>query len=472
MPQGPINEVVRRLRHSLEDRDAARLSDGQLLEAYRGRGEAAAFGELLRRHGPMVFGVCHRMLRSADDAEDAFQATFLILIRKAASVRPAERVGNWLYGVAWHTARKARAMNERRRAREKPLAAAVEPAAPGQEREELHEWLDTAVRGLPDAYRTVVVLCELEGRTLQDAAQQLGWPVGTVAGRLSRARQLLARRLRARPAVLAAGIPLVAAELASAQVPPALAARVLLTNELLATGLPLPGSVPARVAALAEQVMKSLWLSGLRRLVAVVVVLGLLGLGVAAWCQSPAPRPEEAGEPRALADQPVPKADPKPGEAAMAIAWGRTVDGVQIGLALRGGTTVRVGETATFVLLARNTTDKEVSLTYADTSFLALMTVPAFSNDKGENLEIRPTPIPDILILTRRVTITLKPGATVELGESAWPLVDLQASPPTNYVRAQPGTWSVRFEDVRCDHLDLPKRGTGKLVVRILPARK
>src|SRR4051794_2005956 len=113
MPQGPIHDAVRRLCHTLQEPDAARLTDGQLLEAFRDRGEQAAFAELLRRHGPMVFGVCRHALPRVPDAEDAFQATFLVLVRKAAFVRPAERVGGWLHGVARLTARKARAMNDR-----------------------------------------------------------------------------------------------------------------------------------------------------------------------------------------------------------------------------------------------------------------------------------------------------------------------------------------------------------------------
>src|SRR5947209_407906 len=117
MATNPLSNVLWRLRGVEALRERGDLTDGQLLTRFLGRRDEAAFEALLRRHGPMVLGVCRRLLRHEQDAEDAFQATFLVLARKAATVRPRERVGNWLYGVAYNTARKARALNARRRGR-------------------------------------------------------------------------------------------------------------------------------------------------------------------------------------------------------------------------------------------------------------------------------------------------------------------------------------------------------------------
>src|SRR5262249_20126127 len=127
MPTSPINEVIQHLRGAALLREGADLTDGQLLECFVSRREGAALEVLVRRHGPMVWGVCRRLLRSHHDAEDAFQATFLVLVRKAASVLPRAMVGNWLYGVAHQTARKARATGARRRLRERQVTAMPEP---------------------------------------------------------------------------------------------------------------------------------------------------------------------------------------------------------------------------------------------------------------------------------------------------------------------------------------------------------
>jgi len=188
----------------------AELTDGQLLEAYSACRDETAFAELVRRHGPMVWGVCRRLLANREDAEDAFQATFLVLVRKPGSIRPAERVGNWLHGVAVRAARKA-AQSARRR--ERQVECLPEPVARTEElNHDLVAVIDREVTRLPPKYRLPVVLCDLEGNTRSEAAARLGWPEGTVAGRLALGREMLARRLArlglAVPSgVLAAALP-------------------------------------------------------------------------------------------------------------------------------------------------------------------------------------------------------------------------------------------------------------------------
>src|SRR5690242_18128398 len=182
------------------------LTDGQLLECFLSDRNEAAFEALVRRHGPMVLGVCRRVLAHAQDAEDAFQATFLVLARRAASVVPREAVGNWLYGVAYRTALKARTLTARRRACERQVRDVPQPVTePQASREELERLLDEELHRLPDRYRLPLVLCDLEGRTRREVARQLGLPDGTLSNRLATARRLLANRLRRRGLALSGG---------------------------------------------------------------------------------------------------------------------------------------------------------------------------------------------------------------------------------------------------------------------------
>src|SRR5271170_4507596 len=191
-----LNSVLHHLRDGLA---TIGPSDGQLLERFLARRDENAFDALVRRHGPMVLGVCRRVLRNSHDAEDAFQATFLVLVRKAASIALRDLLANWLYGVAHQTALKARATAARRKQRERQVAEMPETAVAKENLwQDLQPLLDEALSRLPDKYRRVIVLCDLEGKTRKEAAQQLVCPEGTVAGRLARARAMLARRLAQR----------------------------------------------------------------------------------------------------------------------------------------------------------------------------------------------------------------------------------------------------------------------------------
>ena len=174
----------------------AGLSEWQLLERYLECRDEVAFEALVARHGPMVLGVCRRMLADRTDVEDAFQATFLVLVRRARHLGPRDAIGPWLYGVATRVAMRARSEAARRR-RVQPLTSEV--AAVVDDRStadrEIGEVLDQELSRLPSKYRHPIVLCYLEGQTHEEAARQLKWPIGTVKGRLARARDLLQSRL-------------------------------------------------------------------------------------------------------------------------------------------------------------------------------------------------------------------------------------------------------------------------------------
>jgi RNA polymerase sigma factor (sigma-70 family) len=269
MKKSCMHAATRELGTLLSEGAVGMLPDGQLLDRFVERSDASAFEAIVKRYGPLVWGVCRRVLRDHHDTEDAFQAAFLVLARKAASVMPREKLGNWLYGVAIQTAMNAHRTRARRRVRERPAWGMVEPEAEVVEREDAEEALsrlDREVARLPEKYREPIILCELEGKTHRQAAEQLGWPVGTVSGRLSRARALLAGRL-SRPgtplSVGALGV-LLAHDVARAGVPSDLvrstaqAASLSVVGRAVAAGL-----VSAQVAALTGEVLKTMFINKL-----------------------------------------------------------------------------------------------------------------------------------------------------------------------------------------------------------------
>jgi RNA polymerase sigma factor (sigma-70 family) len=252
-------------------------TDGQLLERFLFDQDEAAFAALVRRHGSMVLGVCRRILGNDADSEDAFQATFLVLVRKATSLASRSILGDWLHGVARHTALKTKAAATHRQAKEQAMAR---PDATAEEiRNDWLPLLDEELARLPEKYRLPIVLCDLEGKTRREAAEQLGWPEGTVAGRLARARTMLAKRLARHGLVLSGGALAVAISqnAASACVPSSLlvstvkAAIFFAAGQAAATGL-----ISANVAALTEGVLKAMLLTKIKAGALVLLMLGMV----------------------------------------------------------------------------------------------------------------------------------------------------------------------------------------------------
>ncbi len=282
--------------------DAGGMTDGQLLERFLSRRDEAAFEALVRRHGPMVLGVCRRVLGNPQDAEDAFQATFLVLVRKAASIGRRDLLGNWLYGVAYRTALDARAAATRRQARERQVRFMPDPEAADRADVwgDLRPLLDQELNRLPDKYRVPVVLCDLEERTLRDVAQQLGIPAGTLSGRLTTARRLLAGRLARHGLALSAGALTAALSqgVASASVPPPLVASTVHAATAAAAGQT-AGVVSAQVAALAAGVLKAMLVKTLKTASAVLLAAGVV-LGAVAVLVQADRKAKGAGAPKVL----------------------------------------------------------------------------------------------------------------------------------------------------------------------------
>jgi RNA polymerase sigma factor (sigma-70 family) len=328
MASVPIGAVARRLGRIFGSGTVAGLDEGQLLDRFLDRRDESAFEALVARFGPMVMGVCRGLLSDPHDVEDAFQATFLVLVKKGGSIRDRARLGNWLYGVAHRVAAKARVQAATRRALEGAPEHPDVPAPTDLERDrmaaldDLRPALHEEVARLPDRYREPIVLCYLQGQTHEDAARSLGWPVGTVKGRLCRARRLLHDRLVRRGATLAGGAALVAlTREAKAAVPDLLIQRTVKAAMSFAAGRAVAaGVVPATAAALADGVIQAMWIAKLKVAVGAVVALGvvLTGAGLAAQGRDDDP---EGSPPQAAQKVKAPGGSPEV-EYAKSVAGG------------------------------------------------------------------------------------------------------------------------------------------------------
>ena len=279
-----MNRVLMILRE--QRTDAA--TDRHLLDCFLTARDEAAFAELVRRYGPVVWGACRRALVNAEDAEDAFQATFLVLLRRATGLHDNVPLGPWLYRVALMTARNVSRSNRRRTGVTGPMEHEI--PAPGTAATEEKLDLDAALLALPERYRVPVVLCHLQGRTRREAAERLGCPEGTLSARLNRAFQHLRARLgNGAPAALVGAAVTLPTGLASATVR---SAMVYSTSTLAVTG------VSPAVAGLIDGVLRMFWMKKAltATVVAVLVVgTGVLGFGLAGRSECTAQATEPLG---------------------------------------------------------------------------------------------------------------------------------------------------------------------------------
>src|SRR5262245_35830744 len=273
-------------------------TDRQLLDHFVDGGSEAAFAVLLARHGPMVLRVCRRVLRHEQDAEDAFQATFLVLAGNLTSIRKREALADWLHGVAFRTAMKAKRSAARRRTREAKVQPAAPESSPGPSWNEVQAALDEELRKLPEPFRAAFVLCALEGKSGPEAAAVLGCKEGTVSSRLTRARQQLRRQLTRRGinlAVLLAALA-VAERTGRAAVPAFLAQSTIRFGLLVAAGEPVAGVIPPPVAALAAGVTRAMFLTKTKITTLVLLVLAVIATAAGAWTLA-GPPADEGGKP-------------------------------------------------------------------------------------------------------------------------------------------------------------------------------
>ncbi len=369
-----LKGVIQHLRGAMLSRAGVGLPDARLLEDYVDRRDQAAFAAIVQRHGPMVWGVCRRVLGSYHDAEDAFQATFLVLVRRATSITSPELLGNWLYGVAHQTAIKARSTVSRRKGRERQVTEMPEPAVPEPARRyHLQYALDEELSRLPDIHRVVLVLCDLEGKTRKEAARDLGLAEGTVASRLARARAMLAKRLAQRGTVISSAT-LAAALMhnaASASVPDSVVISTIVAAKGFAAGPAAAlGMVSPTVVALTEKVLNAMVISKLKAIFAVVLVLGFLASGAAALSYRSGGAASDDPDNTNTTNSASAKQSPAPGDQLAEagkdgkpeIAWGKAEDGLQAGVEFQlGGQTM--SRLDCLVLKLRNVSKDAIEVT-------------------------------------------------------------------------------------------------------------
>ncbi len=325
MIDGHDGAVLAGFRRLFDGGTIAGLSEGELLARFAARGDEAAFRAIVDRHGPMVLGVCRRMLRDPSSADDAFQATFLVLVRRARAIRDGERLGAWLYAVAVRVARRSRAVERRRAGYEADAdpasLAGPEPAAMADlERDDLRRALDEEIGGLPEGLRGPLVLCHVDGLTYLEAARRLRSTEGAVRMRLFRARDRLRKGLTRRGLAPAAGGLAVQLAVESRAAVPATLARST-TSAAVDTAAGLPAAAPAAVAALVHHVLRASLMSQFSVVAAAVMaasgLVAAAGAGMAAR-QEPAPAAASSPTP-AVALVPVPPST-IPAPAALAPA--------------------------------------------------------------------------------------------------------------------------------------------------------
>ena len=288
--------VLREIRALFELGSCGDLTDGQLLERFidwRRESAEAAFTALVERHGPMVWRVCRRVLSDGDQAQDAFQATFLVLVKQAGSVRRKDSVASWLHGVAHRVASCARAAESRRRKHEERYAGRQVRVSQSSRSEdaEMARLLDEELCRLPERFRAAIVLCDLEEATHDQAAVRLGWPVGTVKSRLARGREKLKSRLvrRGLAPSLALAAEVMLREPATAALPALLINSTVQSAMGLGAGLSLASPACTAITSWSREVSRAMWMSKLRWTAITVLSASALGLGVSSlWRQAEA----------------------------------------------------------------------------------------------------------------------------------------------------------------------------------------
>lgn len=378
--------LLQRLHNLAAAQAALTLSDRELLERFAHDKDQAAFAALVERHGGMVLAVCRRVLGHVQDAEDACQAALLVLARKATSIRKHDSLPGWLHRVAYNVATDLRRDIARRRGREEP--ASDVPSAKITEDvawRDVRTALDEELQRLPERYRLPILLCYLEGKTRDEAAQELGWSLGTVKGRLERGRERLQSRLVRRGLSLSAALfgAGIGENLVSAAMPPMLAVSTAKAAVLLAHGKPASGLIATSVANLAEGAVRIMWMTQLKAAAALLLAIAVIGgtsgtlalRTVAEPSEGKKPAPQETALPQE-------KAAPRKDAKAMEPAWGDAVNGLEIAIARDWKGPVVFGERVRCRVLVRNVTAQEIGATFG----MLESVLPAVKSEPGQQI--------------------------------------------------------------------------------------
>src|SRR5262245_40286825 len=309
MVRKSLSDFFHRLTRGMAAETLDDHSDRQLVARALAGGDEAAFQAILLRHGPMVYRVCWRVLQHAQDAEDAFQATFLVLAQKLRTVRQGASLASWLHGVAHRVALKARAQAAGRRRHEQEGALPETVPPDDVTWKELRSALDGELGQLPEKWRLPLILCYLEGRMQDEAASQLGWSKSTLRRRLEEAREALGRRLHGRGIVWPAALSAVLLADCVAPASPGLVAATVEAAAGVAAGKPVATAASVKVATLTQGMLKTMLLTRLKTVTAVLLLLGMVAFGGGLFMQQLASGGQQAGAAKGDAKPPNRPAD-------------------------------------------------------------------------------------------------------------------------------------------------------------------
>jgi RNA polymerase sigma factor (sigma-70 family) len=282
MAHGQSDNVLEYIRKLVAGETTGRLPDRELLDRFIQYRDEAAFTGLVQRYGPMVLNVCRRVLGHIDEAEDAWQATFLVLACKAASIRKKDSLGSWLHRVAFHVAANLKREVVRRRAHEQHAVAMPEVAPADITWREVQSVIDEELQRLPKRFQAPLILCYLEGKTRDGAARELGWSLGTLRGRLEHGRELLRARLTRRGLTLSAALlaSLLVEHVGAAALPTKLVVRIVKAAALVAAGQTATTTIISnKVAELMKGGLKAMWITKLKIDAVIGLAVALAGIG-------------------------------------------------------------------------------------------------------------------------------------------------------------------------------------------------
>ena len=464
------------------------LGDAQLLDRFRDQHDEAAFAALMERHGAMVLGVCRRVLGNHHDAEDACQATFLVLARKSSSIRKKGSLGSWLHGAAFRIASDLKKRLTRRGSpdtKRKPSSAMA--ADIDVSWREVQCILYEELARLPDNYRLPVVLCCLEGKARDEAAQQAGWSMASFRGRLDRGREMLRARLLRRGVTLSVAMlgTVLAGNGTAASLPPTLAlATCDAAARFIAGKSVVTGAISATVASLTQRMVQTMFLTKLKlAAVVLMILLGASGAGMILadrTASAQASPPAAAEKPAAEKTGNTPAKQNEAKEKEPFTAWGAEVGGLQAGLGYYPGQrrTYSHGETVQLMVRVRNVGKKEVQFQYLRHFFIE--NPPTVTDEQGKRVAVTDRSPKGIY---QPLDATLAPGKEVELYTLSLELSnDKGVGVPRNTTLSGPGKFSIQYERIlgssslssvaiKYDPV-LEKLATGKLELEVQAERR